>query len=128
MLDIYTDFLISNIGSLAANTRFSDATDKLVSHDKLTRFLNGGAYSGQGESYTGKQLWSFNKKSFKQAKNNEEGIFIFDDMFCPKPYSDESDVNCWHYNHTTGRVEKGICLVNSIFYYPDQDCVLLYKF
>ena len=44
--DIYTDYLISSFGQTSA-TKLSEATDHLLSHDQITRFLLGANYSSK---------------------------------------------------------------------------------
>jgi len=33
---------------------------------------------------------------------------IVDDTIAEKPYSDENDIVCWHYDHTSGHTVKGM--------------------
>jgi hypothetical protein len=39
---------------------------------------------------------------------SEVGVLIFDDSIEEKPYTDENEIICWHYDHTQGRNVKGI--------------------
>lgn len=49
MLDLYSDYLIGSFGAITA-TGLSAATDGQISHDKISRFLN-------GKEMGSKQLW-----------------------------------------------------------------------
>ena len=70
ILDTYSDFLILN-ESLAAATRFSDATNGLISHDKFTRFLN-------CKDYDSKDLWLLSKPLIKSAQCNKKCTLVID--------------------------------------------------
>lgn len=108
MLDIYTDYLISQ-NHHATATGLSALLDGEVSHDKVTRFLH-------ADDYGSKQLWQYVKPSVRQHEQPDGGVLILDDTISEKTYTDENDVNCWHYAHDKGRHIKGInilsCLVN----------------
>ena len=40
---------------------------------------------------------------------------MVDDTIEEKPYTDENEIVCWHYDHTTGQNIKGINLVNFLY-------------
>ena len=40
----------------------------------------------------------------------DDGVLIFDDTIQEKPYTDENDLICWHYDHSQNRTVKGINL------------------
>ena len=111
ILDTYSDFLILNDGP-AAVTRFSEASNNLISHDKFTRFLNGGDYGG-------KDLWGLCKSLIRSAESNEKCTLVLDDSIEEKPYTKESDVVCWHYSHAKGRCVKGIEILTLLLVYDD---------
>jgi len=46
----------------------------------------------------------------------EDGVLIFDDTFQEKPYTDENELVCWHFDHTQGRSVKGINLLNCLYH------------
>ncbi len=33
----------------------------------------------------------------------------------PKPYTQENSINCWHYDHCSGRSIKGVLLLTALF-------------
>ena len=82
--------------------------DGEISHDKITRFLG-------KEEYTSKELWKLVKKEVREIEE-EDGVLIFDDTVQEKQYSKESELICWHYDHTFNRNIKGINLLNCIYH------------
>jgi len=109
MLDIYTDFLICST-SQASATALSRATDKAISHDKVTRFLSTYDFIPQ-------DLWEFSKPLIRSIETEKEvdGVLIIDDSIEEKPYTDENDIISWHYDHCKGRNVKGINFVSALF-------------
>ena len=105
-LELYTDYLISSFGQVTA-TGLSELLDGEISHDKITRFLS-------KEDYSSKELWQLVKKDVRRIEE-EDGVLIFDDTVQEKPYSKESEIICWHYDHTLNRNIKGINLLNCIY-------------
>ena len=111
ILDTYSDFLILNEGPAAA-TRFSEATNNIISHDRFTRFLNSGDYGG-------KELWNLCKPLIRSAESNRKCILVLDDSVEEKPYTKESEVVCWHYSHAKGRCVKGLEILTLLLVYDD---------
>lgn len=89
MLDIYTDYLICQ-NKYATATGLSDMVDGEFSHDKVTRFL-------RQEDFDSKMLWKYVKSAVRKHET-QNGVFILDDSIEDKPYTDENEVNCWHYS------------------------------
>lgn len=106
-LELYTDYLLSTFGYATA-TGLSALVDGQVSHDQITRFLS-------GEEYTSKELWQEVKATVRQVEQ-EEAVLIFDDTIQEKPYTDENEVMCWHYDHSKGRAVQGFNLLNCLYY------------
>lgn len=111
ILDTYSDFLILNNG-LAAATRFSEASNNLVSHDKFTRFLN-------ADDYGAKELWQLSKNLIKSAASNKKCVLAIDDSVIEKPYTKENEIICWHYSHAKGRCVKGMELLTILCVFED---------
>jgi hypothetical protein len=107
MLDLYTDYLISSFGYTTA-TGMSAALESAVSHDAVTRFL-------ARREYTNKDLWQLVKPTIRRIET-DDGILAIDDTIEEKPYTDESDVIAWHYDHTFGRNVKGVNILNCIYH------------
>ena len=81
--------------------------DGLISHDKVTRFLG-------SESFDAKTLWK-RVKPLVRKYEQDDGVLVVDDTIVEKPYTDESELVCWHYDHSKGRSVKGINLVNVMY-------------
>jgi DDE superfamily endonuclease len=98
LLEIVSDYLLSSFGQTTA-TGLSSVLDSALSHDQVTRFLNQGDYDS-------KLLWQHVKKAVREVER--DGVLIFDDTIQEKPYTDENELVCWHFDHTQGRSVKGI--------------------
>jgi len=47
---------------------------------------------------------------------SEEGVMIVDDSVAEKPYTDENDIVCWHYDHSKDRMVKGINFMTALYH------------
>jgi DDE superfamily endonuclease len=106
LLDLYTDYLISSFGTTTA-TGLSTLLDGRVSHDQITRMLAG---KKQGSA----ELWQLIKPQVRRMQS-DEGVMIIDDSIEEKPYTDENDIVCWHYDHSKDRLVKGINFVTALY-------------
>jgi len=106
-IELYTDYLISNNGKATA-TGLSAMTDNEVSHDQITRFLSKNEFGS-------KELWKQVKKTVREVES-EEGCLIFDDTVQEKKWTDESNIMCWHFDHTVGKSVRGINMLNALYY------------
>jgi hypothetical protein len=106
MLDLYTDYLISSFGPTTA-TGLSRLVEGEVSHDQVTRFLSAPAK-------TSADLWRIVKPLLRQVES-ETGVLIFDDSIEEKPYTDENDLICWHWDHSQERHVKGINFLTAFY-------------
>lgn len=111
LLDFYTDYLITSTSQTTA-TGLSKLLPDEISHDKITRFLS-------SEDYTSKQLWHLVKPIIREV-SMEEGILVFDDSISEKPYTEENELVCWHYDHSKGRSVKGINLLTGLYVGKDD--------
>jgi hypothetical protein len=109
-LELYTDYLLSTFGYATA-TGLSAMLDGQVSHDQTTRFLS-------GREYTSKDLWQEVKPTVRKVER-ETAALILDDTIQEKPYTDENEVMCWHYDHSKGRAVQGFNLLNCIYQVED---------
>jgi hypothetical protein len=46
---------------------------------------------------------------------SETGVLIIDDSIEEKPYTDENDIVCWHYDHSKDRMLKGINFLTALY-------------
>jgi hypothetical protein len=106
-LELYSDYLISTFGYATA-TGLSKMVDGEISHDQVTRFLS-------QEEYTSKELWHEVKPTVRKIER-EDGVLIFDDTIQEKPYTDENEIMCWHYDHSKGRAVQGFNLLNCLYH------------
>ena len=106
ILDLYSDYLLYSTGQTTA-TGLSKLLDMQLSHDKITRFLS-------TEAFDEKKLWKKVKKLVRIFEDENASI-IFDDTVIEKPYMDENEIICWHYDHKEGRTIKGINLMSAFY-------------
>ena len=106
LLDLYSDYLLSSF-SLATATGLSALVDNAYSHDQITRFL------GQPR-YEQKEYWQVIKPVVRQVQQ-ADGLILVDDTIEEKPYTDESELICYHYDHSQERNVKGINLLNFVY-------------
>src|SRR5215203_6621386 len=105
--EIYSDYLIASFG-LTTATGLSKLLDGAISHDKITRFL-------ASKAKTSKDLWHFVKPLVREIES-DNGCLILDDSIAEKPYTDENEIICWHYDHAKGRSVKGINFVSALYH------------
>ena len=60
-------------------------------------------------------LWRVAKPHVRKIES-AEGVMIVDDSIAEKPYTDENDIICWHYDHSKQRNIKGINFVTSLYH------------
>lgn len=111
LLDIYSDYLITQNGYATA-TGLSQMLDGLISHDKITRFLN-------GKESSSSELWEYVKPKIRKIEETSGGVLILDDSIEEKPYTDENDLISWHYSHAKNRCVKGINILSCLVRYGD---------
>ena len=107
LLELYSDYLLSSFGATTA-TGLSALLEGAISHDRVTRFLS-------QSDYNGKTLWRHVKGMIREIEQ-DDGVLIFDDTIQEKPYTDENDLICWHYDHSQNRTVKGINLLNCVYH------------
>jgi hypothetical protein len=107
LLDLYSDYLISAFGQTTA-TGLSSLLNGEISHDQVQRSL-------AGEPQNSADLWRIAKPHVRKIES-EEGVAIVDDSIAEKPYTDENDIICWHYDHAQQRTVKGINFVTCLYH------------
>src|SRR5258708_6527695 len=107
LLDIYSDYLISAFGQ-TTGTGLAGLMGGSVSHDQIQRLLG-------KERFGSAELWQVVKPYVRQIQQ-EDGVIIIDDSIAEKPYTDENDIICWHYDHSKDRSVKGINFVTSLYH------------
>jgi DDE superfamily endonuclease len=109
MIDIYSDYLITNFGQATA-TSLSNVLNGELSHDSITRSL-------ADRELTSQDYWRQVKPTIREIQD-ENAIISIDDMIAEKPYSEESGVIAYYFDHTQGRAVKGINIVDAIYVAP----------
>jgi hypothetical protein len=107
LLDLYSDYLISAFGATTA-TGLSALLSGEISHDNVQRFLS-------DERQTSVDLWRIAKPHVRRIES-ETGVLIVDDSISEKPYTDENEIICWHYDHSQQRSVKGINFVTCLYF------------
>lgn len=107
LLDIYTDYVISSFG-LTTGTGLSRLLDGAISHDRIQRFL-------ASPSKGGADFWQIVKPYVRQIQA-ADGVMIVDDSISEKPHTDENEIVCWHYDHTSGQTLKGITFITALYH------------
>ena len=99
LLDLYSDYLLSSFSATTA-TGLSRLMADQVSHDQVSRMLN-------SERLCPKDWWLMVKPHVRSIQC-EDSVITIDDSIVEKPYTDEDEIICWHYDHAKGRTVKGI--------------------
>jgi len=107
LLDIYSDYLISAFGQ-TTGTGLAGLLQGSVSHDQIQRLLS-------KEPSSAADLWHIVKPYVRQVEQ-DDGVMIIDDSIAEKPYTDENDIICWHYDHSQERSVKGINFVTCLYH------------
>ncbi len=111
LLDIYTDYLLCQT-KYATAVGLSDVLPDSVSHDQVTRFLNGTLLES-------KALWQYIQPDVRKHEMVSGGVLLLDDTIEEKPYTDENAIMCWHHCHTKGRHIKGVNILSCLVRYGD---------
>ena len=103
--DLYTDYLIT---STSYTTATGMASLLSIKHDGITRELSTGDYDS-------KFLWKRAKVYIEELTRSGETVFLsFDDSIQEKCYTDESEMNCWHWDHVFDRSVKGVNFMTAL--------------
>lgn len=78
-----------------------------ISHDRVTRFLS-------KKDLGSKELWKLVKPTIRKYEQ-EDGVLIIDDTIEKKPYTQESELICWHHDHQENRSVKGVNIINYVY-------------
>jgi hypothetical protein len=106
LLDLYSDYLIASFGQATATGLSRLVAD--LSHDQVTRFLG-------GKELADKDLWHIIKPHVRRVQS-EDAVLILDDTVQEKPYTDESELINWHFDHTINRSVKGVNLLSALYF------------
>jgi len=107
LFEIYTEYLLSATGLVTA-TGLSELLEGRISHDRIQRFLS-------EQAKTSADLWSIVKPHIR-AHQRIDGVLIIDDSIAEKPFTDENEIICWHYDHSKDRSVKGINFMTCLYH------------
>jgi len=107
LLDLYSDYLLSAFGQTTA-TGLSAMLGGQVSHDQIQRFL-------ADRQRTSADLWRIAKPHVRKIER-KAAVMIVDDSIAEKPYTDENDIICWHYDHAKDRMVKGLNFMSALYH------------
>ena len=113
------DYLIAQ-NQYATAVGLSELLEGRISHDKITRFLN-------GKEFASKELWEHIKPEIRKIEQDVGGVLILDDTIEEKTYTDENEIICWHYSHAKGRCVKGVNLLSCLVRYDDIALPIAYE-
>ena len=105
LLDLYTTYLLASYGQATATGLAALLPE--VSHDQITRLLS-------RQDFGERDLWRIVKPHARRVQS-DDAVLILDDTVEEKPYTDASELMCWHYDHTVGRNVKGINLLSALY-------------
>jgi hypothetical protein len=103
--DLYSDYLICSTSYVTA-TGMSNFLN--IKHDKITQELS-------KRDYDSKFLWQRVKPYVQELTQSKDILTLsFDDSIEQKPYTDDSELNSWHYDHCLGRSVKGVNFLTAL--------------
>ncbi len=117
LLDLYTDYLLVSFGATTATGMAGLLPD--VSHDQVTRFL-------AQQPLTDKDLWKIVKPMVRRVQS-PNAVLILDDTVEEKPYSDESELIAWHFDHSAQRMVKGVNLLSALYFSQDTSVPVAFE-
>ena len=104
--DLYSDYLISSSSYVTSTGMKANLLS--IKHDKITRELSKG-------NYDSKFLWKQSKVYVQELTQSKDIITLsFDDSIEEKRYTDESELNCWHFDYVFGRSEKDVNFLTAL--------------
>lgn len=101
--EFYVDYLLSSPRTATA-TGLSAVLDNALKHDYISDCL------AQAELGS-KAFWKEIKPFVRQMEHSEACLSI-DDVIVGKSHSTENELICYHYDHTEGKMVKGINILN----------------
>lgn len=110
IFDLYSDYLLSSFGQVTA-TGLSRLLEGGLSHDQITRMLS-------DEKLTSKSWWRLVKPFVRQIEQSD-GVMLIDDTIVEKPFTDENEIICWHFDHAKGQNVKGLNLLTTLYLAQD---------
>ena len=73
-----------------------------------------------------KEWWQMVKPSVRSMQG-EHGVITIDDSIVEKPYTDENELICWHYDHAQGQMAKGINFITALYTVGEVSLPVTYR-
>jgi hypothetical protein len=118
LLDLSSDDLISSFGQ-TTGTGMAEWLGGSISHDRIQRLLS-------KQDFTAADLWQIVKPHVRGMQQGD-GVLIIDDSIAEKPYTDENEIICWHYDHAHDRQVKGIHFLTALYHAGGQSLPLGFR-
>lgn len=118
LLDLYSDYLLSSFSATTA-TGLSELMDQAISHDQVSRMLS-------SQRLEPKDWWQMVKPQVR-AIQRDDGVLIIDDSIVEKPYTDENEIICWHYDHAKGKTVKGLDFITTLYVVDEISLPVSYR-
>lgn len=97
----------------ATCTNLSTVLDNKYSHDDFSRLL-------KQSTIDSKFLWQESKVYVRELScSNSLNVLVIDDCIQEKMWSNESELICWHFDHTRQRNVKGVNFISSLLVCED---------
>ena len=62
-----------------------------------------------------------------RSMQGEHGVITIDDSIVEKPYTDENELICWHYDHAQGQMAKGINFITALYTVGEVSLPVTYR-
>lgn len=118
IFDLYSDYLLVNQSQPTA-TRLSELVEGKLSHDAITRSLN-------GQDYGSPHLWQVVKPFVAQIAQ-QDAVLIADDTVEEKPYMASNNLIRYHFDHCQGRTIKGINQLTMLYHSGQHSLPVAYE-
>ncbi|MCZ2356012.1 MAG: transposase [Bacteroidia bacterium] len=105
--DLYQQSLMIYQGQVTC-TGISLLMEGSLSHDRFTRLLSSGNLN---EEY----LWKRAKPLCYEIRS-KDAVLIIDETIEGKPYTDENELICWHFDHASRRNVKGVAMLTALYH------------
>ena len=118
LFDLYSDYLLSSFSATTA-TGMSALMGKAISQDQISRMRN-------GQQLEPADWWQMVKPSVGSMQG-AEGVITIDDSIVEKPYTDENELICWHYDHAQAGMVKGINFITALYTVGEVSLPVTYR-
>ena len=98
LFDLYSDYLLSSFAATTA-TGLSALMDNRISHDQVQPHA-------QRQEAGAERVVADGENRLWRTMQGEDGVITIDDSIVEKPYTDENELICWHYDHAQGQTRQ----------------------